>query len=291
MAQNEKKISLRSFLFGSLLTIAIIVVTSVGYFLYHGGEHPFDRPTPYSQAQIEIAAGQNIKYGSNAVHLDSKINAADFFQWYYTAVDDTGKGVQIYFAVYNSKISAILAAVGNSGHEYNYHLITNPKYKRNEFMSESVISNLDTVKKYIKKYRDGVKIFGAPIDTSDSMYKISRFYEIDSIIQLFKDNIPGFDSHNFNAIKSYSIRLTHAYISYEYSPMLCSEYPEDCQSQNSHFLMGHTILFSSCCDWLGRDFIDENTQIPLEARFEGMYLEVGKPCPPLCGAITWEDLK
>jgi hypothetical protein len=218
-----------------------------------------------------------------------------YYLQFIDSIDRKDGGIRIYYGFYSGSIVQIICVSNKEddpAYELGYYVLTNNNNNSGYNINPKNTITKDSTIKLIKKYFYNISISNrrlSEIIPNDTI-RFARFYPYSEIKQLIKD-IP-------------SARGKAAFITLEqcYVPLSISKKYKDYSDMNvlnmaDSFYVGHSTVMYLQAEVSpgvpGKKLTSatepSNREIP--TNYKSGFLEIGKPCPPRCGEITWKDIK
>lgn len=230
----------------------------------------------------------------NTIALES---LDDYYKTFCMSKDTATGGFRFYYGFYDDSIVQIICVANKEydpDYELGYYVLPNSKKAGYNIDVNKVITK-DSVIGLIKTYIDTISIGKFDVDTivPNDTVKYARYYQYAEIQKLIQEvtvdtgankKIPAFITFEqcYVPIKISTLYKTHPNIYYYGIP--------------NDFNVGHsTVMYlheKNTSDAPG-DALTRNIPIApnkFPNNYQSGFLEIGKPCPPRCGEITWEDI-
>lgn len=157
-------------------------------------------------------------------------------------------------------------------------------------LSSSDTIKLADAKQYVTNYLDAITVEKMKNqreiekDGSDTI-SISRYYGWLDFLQFFNDNIPDFNLNDADVNDHYFIQFEIGFINDSLNLYMHNRYGVDYEPYLGY--QGITSVIS---------LFKDNEQLIADRDFGSSYyyrsyLEVGHPCPPVCGSIKWKEVR
>jgi hypothetical protein len=217
--------------------------------------------------------------------IEPKINLIDFQNYINTG---NYEGIRIYPGYdMDQKHLVFIICLANriNGIEANYTVLPLEDYSKSKTLAGH--GNLNSVQQYHDNYFRRVRILfqdqNRPDATLAGKLRFSRFYERSEIKELIDDNLKGIPG----PYDEYTIQLEFGYIAGEFVSLLqdrirAAEYTND-QMQGFTAIM--YLRDHNGNPMIHKDSIYRKPADNQSNDYKNLYLEVGSPCPPLCGEL------
>ncbi len=258
-------------------------------------QHP---SAPVSNTEYEILTGaariafrvDHPNNPGNYQYIDKvqpKIALQDFIRYFTDQTNGSFEGIRIYPALKNGYLVFIMCRANHSNNqEAAYLLLQNDSYLNNTLTQAAITA--DSADFYHNDYLNKVKIFfhsqnttGTPLE---GRLRYSRFYRNTILNNYITVNLPEPSEDIPDPMSDTRIMLEFGYILDEFVGNLQGRIPNEVFTDNE--LQGVTVLFhlqgSNEARYIDRTKIYNRNS---GGDYKDLYLEVGVPCPPRCGAL------
>ncbi len=202
------------------------------------------------------------------------------FNEYYNSFDFQQDGFRIYYGLKDNNLLQIISISNDSTHlDTGYYVLKNTaNYSINDKDFITRDSTIDLIKNFVKEFaKNGKKV------------TISRYYKYSGFTNLVSDVLIYNDKPSFISFEQCYVPLDVS-IKYKYHPNVTFKDITD------DFNVGYsTVMYlkkegepNKPGDILTREIKIIDDVYPKD--YQSGFLEIGKPCPPRCGEITWEDI-
>lgn len=238
----------------------------------------FHAPTSYSVycEMVEAFKPLSMKKPYETVTISLKS-----FNKYYNSFDFQQDGFRIYYGLKNDTLLQIISISNDTDYiDTGYYVLKNTTdytIKVNDRITRD--STIDLIKNF-------VKVFASP----GEKITISRYYKYSGFTNLVSDAVIYNDKPSFISFEQCYVPLDVS-IKYKYHPNVTFKDITD------DFNVGYsTVMYlkkegepNKPGDILTKFISFESGEYPKD--YQSGFLEIGKPCPPRCGSITWMDVK
>jgi hypothetical protein len=280
----------RIFIVLILVLINSMKLYSQGAVCTCANEKSFMAPTSCNEYCMLKQSFKIVKGNETAEAIDITIAS---LQKYYTTfirpIDFETGGIRIYYGWENNKIVQIICVSSEPNKpdvELGYYVLRN---NNDRIIDLNDVITKQKATEFIRAYIENVTIGGDSINTYNPIdtVKFARFYEYKELLQLISDVTTN--------------EITPAFITFEqcYVPLYISQrYRKHPKVYflfiPSDFNIGHsTIMYLKQLGSGGRPgtpITNDMEYYPYPLDYKSGFLEIGKPCPPRCGAIEWYDI-
>lgn len=202
------------------------------------------------------------------------------FNNYYNSFDFQQDGFRIYYGYNEGELLQIISISNDSTYlDTGYYVLKNTTdYSINvkDFITRD--STIDLIKNFVNEFAEnGKKI------------TISRYYKYSGFTNLVSDVVIYNDKPSFISFEQCYVPLKVSEVYKNHPNVTFKDITDD-------FNVGYsTVMYLKKAgnenqpgDILTKDILINDNEYPKD--YQGGFLEIGKPCPPRCGSIMWEDV-
>jgi hypothetical protein len=219
---------------------------------------------------------------------EPSIPIGDFQNFYRNTRQGVFQGVRIRPGLIGEQLVFILSQSDSMNREStDYYLLTQGRYLPGEFAA--TIITQDSARILSQQYLNNVKIyFNSQTDPGSPMankIRKSRFYHSSILDNYISQNLPSPTDDIPDPISVSRIKLTLGYISSELVGSIQGRNPGESFSDAE--LQGFTVMMHLIDSTGNIKYIEEtkNYRQSMPVDYQGLYLEVGTPCPPRCPSV------
>jgi hypothetical protein len=219
--------------------------------------------------------------------IDPVFKAEDLYRFMQVLISENYEGIRLYpgLSPQNELVLILCGSKGTQSILEKYHKILS----KNSYVDDTnaiislPIQRVDAENLH-RQYLSKIKIMQLAqpdYDDHDIFFRISRYYSISQIKELMKDNIPGLEASGYTNFRNYRVKIETGFVP---ESLLDEFHGRNPINGIPFYHYGFTVIWQVLNQdnlstvQTGLDYIDEST-------FDGRALEIGHPCPPLCGEL------